>query len=159
MTPTSPAPGQGLRLPSLRLRPMPPGPPGPLRPQYPMGADGHGSAGLPEISEDRVPRSVLSTRACSGPTALLVRLHRTLESFELTLNGCNQRQFSNVWWINKSLGAAVCGSSAKTKPCVLVPCDQSQSLSHQRRLHTSGTSDTGRGQALSIPSELQTIRL
>ncbi len=22
-------------------------------PQYPMGADGHGSAGLPEISEDR----------------------------------------------------------------------------------------------------------
>jgi hypothetical protein len=50
-----------------------------------MGADGHGSAGLPEISEDRVPRSVLITCACSGP--------RTLESFELTLNGSNQRQF------------------------------------------------------------------
>jgi hypothetical protein len=25
-------------------------------PQYPMGADGHGSAGLLEISEDCVPR-------------------------------------------------------------------------------------------------------
>ena len=92
-----------------------------------MGADGHGSAGLPEISEDRVPRSVLITCAESGPTALLVRLHRTLESFELTLNGCNQRQFSNVWWINKSLGAAVCGSSAKTN---LVSLFRVISLSH-----------------------------
>ncbi len=36
-----------------------------------MGADGHGSAGLPEISEDRVPRSVLITcaDAPAGPTA------------------------------------------------------------------------------------------
>ena len=31
-------------------------------PQYPMGADGHGSAGLPEISEDRA-ESVLVTYA------------------------------------------------------------------------------------------------
>jgi hypothetical protein len=33
---------------------MPPGPPGPLRTSVPDGADGHGSAGLPEISENRV---------------------------------------------------------------------------------------------------------
>ena len=151
MTPTSPAPGRGLRLPSLRLRPMPPGPPGPLRTSVPDGGcwsrerRAAGDIGGP-CAED-----VLITCADAGPPALLVRLHRTDESFGLTLNGCNQRQFSNVWWINKSLGAAVCGSSAKTKSCVLVPCDQSQSLSHQRRLHTSGTSDTGRGQALSIP--------
>jgi hypothetical protein len=58
LVPTSPAPGRGLRLVSLRLRPimMPPGPPGPLRTSVPDGADGHGSAGLPEISEVRVPR-------------------------------------------------------------------------------------------------------
>ena len=65
-------------------------------PQYPMGAYGHGSAGLPEISEDRVPRSVLITCAGPGPTALLVRLHRTLRSFELTGNGQSTRHFESV---------------------------------------------------------------
>ena len=34
---TSPAPGRGLRLPSLRLRPTPPVPPGPLRTSVPDG--------------------------------------------------------------------------------------------------------------------------
>jgi hypothetical protein len=34
---TSPAPGRGLRLPSLRLRPTPPVPPGPLRTSEPDG--------------------------------------------------------------------------------------------------------------------------
>ena len=48
-------------------------------------------------SEDRVPRSVVITCAGAGPTALLVRLHRTLGSFELTLNGCNQQYILNLW--------------------------------------------------------------
>ena len=67
------------------------------------GTDGHGSAGLPEISEDRVPRSVLITCAGPGPTALLFRLHHTLEAFELYLTGIINANFEceveaiNTW--------------------------------------------------------------
>ncbi len=65
----------------------------------------------------------------------------------------------DVW--NKTLGGRSSGSSAKTKSRVLVTRVQylfsDQLLSLQRRLYTSGTSDTGRLQALSVQSELQTI--
>jgi hypothetical protein len=62
---------------------------------------------------------------------------------------------------NKTLGGCSCGSSAKTKSRVIVVRVQSlssdQSLSLQRRLHTSGRSDTGRLQALSVQLELRSI--
>ena len=63
----------------------------------------------------------------------------------------------------KAKGAAVSGTLAKTKSRVLVSLDQSlfsdQSLSFKRRLYTSGTSDTGRLQALSVQLEPRSIRL
>ena len=101
-----------------------------------MGADGHGSAGLPEISEDRVPRSVLITCADAGPPALLVRLHRTLGSFELTGNGQSTRHFESVVESNKRAGGRNSGSSAKTKPCVLVLRVISLSYCHIRGVCT-----------------------
>ncbi len=63
---------------------------------------------------------------------------------------------------NKSLGGRSCGSSAKTKSRVLVTRVQSlffDQLSLQRRLYTSGMSDTGRLQALSVQLELRSITL
>ena len=73
---TSQAPGRGLRLPSLRLRPTPPVPPGPLRTSVTRwGTDGHGSAGLPEISEDRA-ESVLLYVFYVCEAVLCFSLHR-----------------------------------------------------------------------------------
>ena len=73
---TSPAPGRGLRLPSLRLRPTPPVPPGPLCTSVTRwGTDGHGSAGLPEISEDRA-ESVLLYVFYVCEAVLCFSLHR-----------------------------------------------------------------------------------
>ena len=85
---TSLAPGRGLRLhrhrdgaygrrrPSLRLRPTPPVPPGPLRTSVTRwGTDGHGSAGLPEISEDRA-ESVLLYVFYVCEAVLCFSLHR-----------------------------------------------------------------------------------
>ncbi len=72
---SSPAPGRGLRHRSLRPRPTPPVPPGPLLPQYLMGTDGHGSAGLPEISEYRAESVLLYLFYVCG-AALCFSLHR-----------------------------------------------------------------------------------
>jgi hypothetical protein len=64
-----------------------------------------------------------------------------------------------VW--NKTLGGRSCGSSAKTKSRVLVPCDESlfsdQPLSLQRRLHTSGRSVRYRTAASALSSNRTTF--
>ncbi len=77
----------------------------------------------------------------------------------MTPNGNNQ------WHKIDARAKAInsCGTATavaqQDKSRVLVPCDQSQSLSLQRRLHTSGRSDTGRLQALSVQLELQSISM
>jgi len=73
-------------------------------PQYPMGADGHGSAGLPEISEDRAPRmfwSRVQMRGrqlyCSVYTAQMSRLNWPLtgtinDSFECVVGPIKEQR-------------------------------------------------------------------
>ncbi len=78
------------------------------------------------------------------------------------LVGPQQRQVLNAKVQGlKVAAAALAVSSAKTKSRVIVTRAQSlfsdQLLSLQRRLCASGSSDTGRLQALSVQSELQSI--